>query len=199
MCLAKEKQYGFLRETNEKAEQSGIDKATGLCRTGLDEYLKVIFPDYKWIHDKALGIINGVKHNVRPDYRCEEHKIIVEYDGLQHYYKPERILRDIENTKLYESLGYKVVRIPYFIQLTNKNVEKLFGVKVNIPLFPEHVSSLSIEVRNTPAYLCVDGVRRMADVYKMFPDDYKVTIEYLKSIDSPLTGVEYLEYFYNKI
>ena len=75
----------------------------------------------------------------------------------------------------------------------------MFGVEVNIPLFPEHVSSLSIEVRNTPAYLCVDGVRRMAEVYKMFPDDYKVTIEYLKSIDSPLTGVKYLEYFYNKI
>lgn len=32
------------------------------------------------------------------------------------------------NQELYESYGYKVVRIPYFIQLSNEVVEKLFGV-----------------------------------------------------------------------
>ena len=34
--------WGFLRETKEDAAKAGIDKDTGLCRTGLEEYLKVI-------------------------------------------------------------------------------------------------------------------------------------------------------------
>ena len=44
--------WGFLRETKVAAHKAGIDRATGLHRTGLDEYLKVIFPEVKdWIHD----------------------------------------------------------------------------------------------------------------------------------------------------
>lgn len=41
---AKEK-WGYLRETSELALKAGIDKNTGLHRTGLNDYLKVIFPD----------------------------------------------------------------------------------------------------------------------------------------------------------
>lgn len=37
--------WGFLRETSELATKAGKDKDTGLHRTGLDDYLKVIFPD----------------------------------------------------------------------------------------------------------------------------------------------------------
>lgn len=47
--------WGFLRETTEAAQKAGIDKDTGLPRTGLDGYLKVIFPDVDdWIHDKPI-------------------------------------------------------------------------------------------------------------------------------------------------
>lgn len=198
MCKINEKQFGFIRETSEKAKEAGIDKTTGICRTGLNEYLEVIYPGYKWIHNRALGIIDGVNYKIRPDYRCEEHKIIVEFDGLLHYSNPEQIIKDRKNTEIYLKLGYKVVRIPYFIQLTNKNVEELFGVKVKMDLFPVNISSLAVEIRNTPAYLCVDGIKRMAEDFKRFPNDYDVNLNYLKSLDSPLTGVEYLEYWYKK-
>lgn len=47
--------WGFLRETTEQAKKAGIDKDTGLHRTGLDEYLKAIFPDVSdWVHDKVF-------------------------------------------------------------------------------------------------------------------------------------------------
>lgn len=193
-----EKQFGFIRETSEKAKEAGIDIATGICRTGLNEYLDVIYPGYEWMHDKALGTINGVNYKVRPDYRCEKHKIIVEFDGLLHYSNPEQVIKDRKNTEIYTKCGYKVIRIPYFIQLTNKNVEKLFGVMVKIDLFPTNISSLAVELRNTPAYLCVDGIKRMAKVFRMFPDDYHVNLNYLKSLNSQLSGVDYLEYWYNK-
>src|SRR5574344_2012996 len=95
--------WGFLRETKENAVKAGVDKDTGLIRTGLDEYLEVIFHDKTWIHDKAIGLINGKSYKYRPDYRCENPKLIIEFDGLPHYTNPDVILRDVEKTELYES------------------------------------------------------------------------------------------------
>lgn len=35
---------GYLRETKEVALKAGVDKNTGICRSGLEEYLSIIFP-----------------------------------------------------------------------------------------------------------------------------------------------------------
>lgn len=54
------KVWGFLRETTELAKKAGIDKDTGLVRTGLNEYLSVIVPNtHDWLHDKAFGEHNN--------------------------------------------------------------------------------------------------------------------------------------------
>ena len=194
-----ENKWGFLRETTALAKKAGIDKATGLHRTGLEEYLKVIFPKTTdWIHDKTIGDLNGQRHRKRPDYRSETLKIIVEFDGLQHYTNPDIIEKDIENTKLYKSCGYKVVRIPYFIQLTNKAVKTLFDIEVSENLFDEKYSSLSTIGRNSPAYLCPAGVKRMAEEFRKFPEQYKTNLDYLKQQNDPFkSGVEFLEKEYN--
>lgn len=89
--LIKNNKWGFLRETKELAAKAGIDKDTGLHRTGMEDYLAVIFPEIQaseWIHDK---IIDGLGRRIRPDYRCERLQLIIEFDGLQHYQKPECI------------------------------------------------------------------------------------------------------------
>lgn len=191
--------WGFLRETTALAKKAGIDSATGLHRTGLEEYLKVIFPQTNdWIHDKTIGEINGQRYRKRPDYRNETLRIIVEFDGLQHYTNPDIIEKDIENTKLYRSGGYKVVRIPYFIQLTNRAVKTMFDVEVSEQLFDEKFPSLSTNGRNSPAYLCPAGVIRMAEEFKKFPEQYKINIEFLKQQNDPFkSGVEFLEKAYN--
>ncbi len=192
--------YGFLRETASLAKASGIDKDTGLHRTGLDEYLKIIFPNTNdWIHDKALGEVGGVKYKSRPDYRSEELKLIVEFDGLQHYTKPDIIEKDYRLTELYTNLGYKVVRIPYFIQLTNKAVKTLFNIDITEELFDEKYSSLGVKGFNTPAYLCPAGLKRMAEEFKQFPEQYKTNLEFLKGQNDPYrSGVDFLEKEYNR-
>lgn len=191
--------FGFLRETAALAKKAGKDKDTGLHRTGLEDYLKIIFPNVNdWIHDKALGEVDGVKYRSRPDYRSEKLKLIIEFDGLQHYTKPDIIEKDYLLTELYEKLGYKVVRIPYFIQLTNKAVKNLFGIDVSEKLFDEKYPSLGIKGLNTPAYLCPAGVKRMAEEFKKFPEQYKTNIEFLKNQNDPhRSGVEFLEKEYN--
>lgn len=185
---------GFLRESSKSKSVKELDEATCLHRNGLDEYLAVIFPGQVFVHDSTIP---GIKKRYRPDYRCEQLKLIVEFDGLQHYTSPENICKDEEHTKFYESLGYNVVRIPYFIQLTNQAVKKLFGVEVREKLF--NVSFPSLKNGATPAFLCCEGVYRMAKEFAEFPEQYKVNIDFLKSWDkaySKLNGVEYLEEAY---
>ena len=186
------KVYGYLRETNEKAKKDGLDPETELPRTGLEEYLSVIFPNiHDWIHDK---IIENTQSRRRPDYRSESLKMIVEFDGLPHYTNPLTIQSDIEGTKFYESLGYKVVRIPYFIQLSNNAAKTLFDVDVSIPLFDENIPSLSVKAKNTPAFLCNAGVKRMVEEFKKFPEQYRTNVEFLKQQnDDYLTGVSLLK------
>lgn len=190
--------FGFLRETEEVAFKAGIDIKTGINRTGLDTYLSYIFPNCDdWIHDKPIGIIiDGKKCMKRPDYRSESLKLIIEFDGLLHYQKPTNIIKDKENSLLYESLGYNVIRIPYFIQLTKANVYKLFSIECENELFPEDVCSLYVEDENTPAFLCLEGIKRMAEEFRKFPDKYKMEISHLKGENIKMTAIDALSYFY---
>ena len=190
------RRWGFLRETTEDAKKAGRDADTGLHRTGLDEYLAVIFPEVTdWVHDKLTGMMyDGKKLLTRPDYRSETLKLIVEFDGLQHYQSPDRIAADQRNTCRYEELGYRVVRIPYFIQLTNTAVRELFGVSIREELFDGAIPSLGKNGRNTPAYLCCAGVERMAKEFLRFPDQYETNLRALIAIeDETYSGVGMLQ------
>ena len=192
--------WGFLRETNQNAKKAGIDKDTGLHRTGLEDYLRVIFPEInsnEWIHDKT---IDGIVSKIRPDYRCERLKLIIEFDGVQHYQKPDRIKADYHNQQLYEKAGYKVIRIPYFIQLSNSVVKSMFGRDIKEPLFDESIPSMGIKGKNTPAYCCPAGLKRMAKEFLDYPLQYKTNVDYLiKANDEYLTGVDMLIEEYTKL
>jgi hypothetical protein len=195
-----EEKWGFLREHSIKA--SGKDPLTGLHRTGLDKYLEVIFPDTTdWIYDKAFGIHGNENYRIRPDYRSDSLNLIVEFDGLPHYTDPAVIIKDDNNTAIYKKNGYKVVRIPYFIQLTNDAVEKLFGVKVKEPLFNVSYPSLDgVEMKHNPSCLCPEGVKRMAKEFKNFTEQYEINIQSLRAMNNDmLSGVNYLIEEFNRI
>jgi hypothetical protein len=190
-------QYGYLRETEELAVKAGIDEVMQLPRTGLDTYLKLIFPNtFDWIHDKILGKINNVVYRVRPDYRSESLKLIVEFDGLPHYTNPDIIKRDFKNKALYEFLGYKVIRIPYFIQLTKDTIKRLFDIDINIEVFPEDKPSLYAV--GTPSYLCTLGIMRMAAEFKLFDNKYyRLNLEYMKQYEPNISAWQILDIYYN--
>jgi len=192
--------YGYLRETKAAAEKAGADKDTGLARTGLEEYLSEIFPEVDdWIHDKELGkSYNGKRLKIRPDYRSESLGLVVEFDGIQHYQNPLRIIGDEENTKTYKALGYKVARIPYFIQLSRKAVRTLFGVDVGFEMFDETIPSLGVNGRCTPAFLCPLGIERMAREFVRFPEQYHANVKALKGGDERKTGLALLQHEYEK-
>lgn len=201
MYNVSEEKWGFLRETKEAAIKAGPDADTGLHRTGLEEYLAVIFPEVTdWVHDKTIpNLPDGIKCRKRPDYRSETLKLIIEFDGVQHFESPKKIREDIETTKLYESFGYKVVRIPFFIQLTNTAVLEKFGVIVEEKLFNPEIPSMGICGAN-PATICYAGIQRMAEYFICYPDQYLTNINFLKSFkDDYLTGASLLEAEYNAL
>ena len=190
--------WGFLRETEDKAIQSGVESTTGLCRTGLDTYLSFIYPTIDdWVHDKIVDTLpKDLKCRRRPDYRSETLKLIVEFDGLPHYSSPLKILDDYKATKLYMTYGYKVIRIPYFIQLTTDVVNVLFNVKLKDKLFDPTIASFT-DFTGVPANLCQTGVNRMAYEFQKFPQQYKVNLAALYALgDDFLTGARLLENTY---
>lgn len=193
-----QKVWGFLRETSKKAEEAGIDKDTDLCRTGLNEYLKAIFPDTSdWIHDQIVDglVVDGKQCRLRPDYRSVSLNLIIEFNGLPHYQNPDIILKDTSKFSLYTNFGYRVVAIPYFIQLSKKVIKRLFNIEMGNEMFDDTIPSLGISGRCTPAYLCPLGVRRMAkEFFEISPEQYDVNVNALKAQGNViLTGVDFLE------
>lgn len=182
------KNWGFIRETRDMAAEAA-KKNPDSTFTGFEDYLEVLYPGKTWIHDKPFGKRGDKTYRIRPDYLCEEEKIIIEFDGLQHYTNPENIIKDKNNQKIYESFGYKVIRIPYFIQITNEVAKEMFGVDIPDQLFDPTLYSMSKKWQNTPAFCCYSGIIRMANDFKRYPQQYEVNMKQLKAEDDDfLTG-----------
>ena len=193
--MSEKTQFGFVRETQLMADNAHKQNPDQVY-TAMQDYLDVIYPNvHDWVHDKVIpGLVDqeGKTVRTRPDFRSEELKLIIEFDGLQHYASPDAIADDERKSATYTKAGYKVVRIAYFVQLTNDVVRQLFGVEAQTPLFPSDIHSISPEWKNTPAYLCPAGIRRMAKEYKLFPEQYRINMEFLKGYDDRFTEAERL-------
>jgi very-short-patch-repair endonuclease len=71
--------------------------------------------------------VPGSGRRLRPDYQSEQWRLIVEFDGDAHYRQARTILGDAERDRFFVGLGYRVIRIPYFVQLTTAVIADLFG------------------------------------------------------------------------
>jgi hypothetical protein len=95
-----------------------------LTETKLGEYLKILYPKDEFIRNKCVPNSNS---KYRPDYRNDNLKLIVEFDGYSHYTSSKTILSDIKKDRIFKSMGYNIIRIPYFIQISNGVTLYLFG------------------------------------------------------------------------
>lgn len=57
-------------------------------------------------------------------------KILIEYDGSQHFTKLKQIHTDLYWEHIAKKFGFEVIRIPYFLQLNTKLIEYLFKSKI---------------------------------------------------------------------
>lgn len=149
------------------------ENAKWLHEKNLKGYLEKIF-NKEFIHNKQIPD-SGLKY--RPDYRNEELKLLVEFDGPRHYTSAKTVFLDKKKDKLYSDLGYKVVRIPYFIQIETRTIEALFGIKKDIPqVYPHGFNEKNVVL---PADFCSTGILRFKkelDRFNNVFDDVKSTL-----------------------
>lgn len=100
----------------------------------LKKELLNLFPNNIFIHNKSVPNSNILS---RPDFRCEELKLIIEFDGFRHYNSASQIFMDYKKDEIYKNMGYKIIHIPYFIQLSKQVIKNLFDIDYEyIQTFP---------------------------------------------------------------
>lgn len=126
--------WKYLRETRTKYFDDSIN-------TALEDYLNYIFPGYDFIYNQTVPKDIIIQRNskcsirrYRPDARCEKLNLIVEYDGLDHYCNQSIVLSDIERDEWFRKLNYKIVRIPYWIQLSSEMIHYFFNIDIKEPM-----------------------------------------------------------------
>jgi hypothetical protein len=108
-------------------------QACYLTESNLELFIKTNITS-TYIRDKKL---EGANTSKRYDFILPDQNIIVEFDGSHHYTSSKVILGDDEKDKVAASLGYHVVRIPYFVQLDATMIQFFFCnvIKSSVQLF----------------------------------------------------------------
>lgn len=142
--------------TQEALQEGNFDITSWLNEEKLGKALEIIFPNETFIHDKVVPNSGTRK---RPDYRCDNLKLIVEFDGAQHYTDVKWCYDDKEKDNAYANMGYRIVRVPYFVQLSHETIEHLFGVNMKFEqVFPH---GFIVDNNETlPADFCSLGFER---------------------------------------
>ncbi len=83
--------------------------------------------------------------------------VLVEYDGDEHYRDSLKIKADAHKASLAITHGTRLVRVPYWAQLTNQTARHYFGLEAEIEQsFPHGF----ITTKLFPASFCEMGVER---------------------------------------
>lgn len=135
-----------------------------LTEERLGEILQQAIGSNDFVRNKSVP--NSINKRRRPDYRSEKYKLILEFDGDSHYTKAKRIKMDKEKDEEYSSLGYRIYRIPYFIQITEGILKEIFGRKIS---FRQKYPHGFIDSRALlPADFCELGVQAFMEDLKRF-------------------------------
>jgi hypothetical protein len=167
--------YNFYK--NKMGNKNNNIEKEYLTEFKLGNILKMIYPNNKFINNKQVPE-SGVRF--RPDYRCDELMLIVEFDGYQHYTQYKNIIRDNEKDEIYENMGYTIIRIPYFVQIDSKTISHLFGVNLEYNI--EYPHGFIDHKVIYPCDFCYEGLKRFKrDLIKFeyIKDDIIKTIDVL--------------------
>lgn len=133
-----------------------LNKEDSLNEDKLSGILNLLYPNIEFIRDKIV-LNSGIRN--RPDYRSEKLKLIVEYDGPNHYCNSRTILNDEIKDAVFISMGYKIIRIPYFTEIPDSLIEYQFDVQ-NVQLNWKYPSGFINDSVVLPADFCELGIER---------------------------------------
>ena len=138
-----------------------------LTEESLGIHLKKIY-NVDFIHNKSfIG-------RFKPDYRNDDLKLIVEYDGDRHYTMAKVALRDAFKDTKERELGYQIVRWPYFVQISRESIKYFLNIDVEIEQIYQH--GFIDEHCVLPADFCELGIKKFIDDFMKFPEVIKLNI-----------------------
>lgn len=150
--------------------------------TSLKTYLEAIFLGKEFIFDSTIPKDIQLKRHAdgvrrfRPDARCEELNLIVEFDGVKHYQDIKQVLSDKERDAWSASAGYTVIRLPYWMTMSRKNISWKFGVDVDHGMCELHYGMFDSPVNDyglsiSPLSMCKFGYDRFIKEASCMPDE----------------------------
>jgi len=135
------------------------------------KWVPLLFEGEDVICDKSVP---DSKSRCRPDFRIDALMLIIEFDGYQHYTTPSVIVRDMLKDDLYRKMGYHVIHIPYFIQMSTEIIKILFNKEISVEQqYPHGFHDKSAII---PAAFCTLGLNRFKkdlDTFNIVADDIR--------------------------
>lgn len=135
-----------------------------LAENKLGEIPDKLFPDNDFEHDKSVPGSNNKR--MRPDYRSDSMMLILEFDGDPHYRSARKIKADIKKDEDYTDLGYRVYRVPFFVQMTSHVLEEIFHRKIRFK--QEYPNGFIASNVILPADFCELGIKRFISDLERF-------------------------------
>ena len=127
-----------------------------LVQSKLSATLQAIVGDAAW-RGTEVRVIAERRRRWDMVYQGDLGQVAVEFDGDAHYRDSLKIKADLEKDELARLGGYKVVRVPYWVQLTSETLAHYFGLEADIIQdFPHGF----ITTKMFPASFCEMGVTR---------------------------------------
>lgn len=152
----------------------------------LNKCLEKLFPNNVFVHNKFLKhdgkyVINDFGQKIRPDYLCEEMKLIVEFDGDSgkngHYTDPFVIIKDYDNTAVLSNLGYEVIRIPFYVQLDKSAIKYFLNIDYDDNLYDTvNDHGFKHPLITLPSQFCEAGIYRFLNDLTYMPKDILIKI-----------------------
>jgi len=117
----------------------------------------------------------------RPDFRSDKLKLIIEFNGYKHYNCSKTIISDYKKYEIFKKHEYKIIEIPYFVQLSNLLIFNLFNVNIKIKqIYPNgFIDNKAL----LPSDFCYLGIKRFENDLKTF---HFIKYDIIKSIKKKL-------------
>ena len=148
-----------------------------LTESKLKEVVGSIFQNTEILFNKPLPLTSFPKR-FRYDIVIPEYNIAIEFDGYRHFQDYVTIKRDIHKDSVARYHGWKVIRIPYFVQLASNVIKELFDIEVESDVSFPHGFIDKKALR--PLSFSVVGVMRFnlcLEDYQIVKDDILSTLE----------------------
>ena len=191
-----------LREKPQKDKVSGqLEPEQPYHMTSI---LRKLYPGIEWRQGSKANTLVDLDGNkvekemggtLQPDFLSTELALIVEIDGNSdvkyggHFTSTEQAIKDIERTKKFLELGYRMVSIPPYIQLDEVMIDYYFDIKYPEKLYPaasEH--GFAHPLIPLPASFCKLGVDRFNKDMETIPQSVKDKI--IQTLKERISGFE---------